>query len=143
MRCAVATIFMLSLTIVPGCAPGARSASDERACDGLTDADVSEGVADLRAGVESVEPIIESRGPKAPPHLAGAVLSVRATPAMSAPRLGRVLSCHAVRRTLAAPVQFEVTPTSTGFAVVVRSRDADATNEIIADAQTGARSSRR
>jgi hypothetical protein len=146
MRPVVATLSALSLGLVTACAGGVRSAGDaasaEGACAGLPSATVDRSVADLRANVESVEPLRDDPGPKAIPHLIGAVVQVRATPGMTAQWLGRVLACDAERHAAApscadercplapAGASSEVTSTPTGFAVAVRSRDPDVAHQI-------------
>jgi hypothetical protein len=154
MRCVAAGMSALSLALLPACA-GAWPAPDEvpaeRACAGLPAAVMDDAIAGLRANVESVEPLIESSNPKAPPHRAGAVVHVRATPGMTAQWLGRVLACSAVRQVTETerwPPAFagalrEVTPTPTGFAITLRAREPDLAGEIERQARalvaTGAR----
>jgi hypothetical protein len=103
---------------------------------------VAQVVTDVRANIEGVEVLYESEGPKAVPHTTGAVVRVRATPGMAAPWLERVLRCDAARRPPDACAAGDhgalvprgasqiVAPTTTGFAVYVRSRDPEVGKQI-------------
>jgi hypothetical protein len=142
MRLVAVALSALSCGIVTAC-EGARSAADEvpveRACAGLPGAEVDRVIDDLRANVQRVEPLRESRdGPKATPRLVGALIEVRATSGQTEQWLGRVLQCDRARHagpedgSLLAPssAHAEVTATPTGFAIALRSRDSDVAHEI-------------
>jgi len=142
MRLMAAALSTLALGLVTAC-EGARSAADEvpveRACAGLAGAEVDRVIDDLRANVERVEPLRDSKdGPKAAPRLVGALIEVRATPGETEQWLGRVLQCDRARHagpedgSLLSPsgAHAEVIPTPTGFAISVRSRDSEVAHEI-------------
>jgi hypothetical protein len=115
----------------------------ERACAGLSKADVDTTMAEVQANIEQVGPLRQGDGIKLPPHLAGAVIQVRATRTMTPQWLGRVLQCQVAQQEAALSraqdgcpldlggVQSEVTPTQTGFAVTIQSRNADVAGEIV------------
>jgi hypothetical protein len=78
-------------------------------------------------------------------QLAGAIVTFRALPGMTAPWLQRVIDCHLARNAalghevpempycplVPKGVTATVTPTSTGFAVAIRSSDLDTAKEIV------------
>jgi hypothetical protein len=145
MRRVTAATAALLFGLLSACAggepPAADAASIEHACAGLPDALVARTVADLRASVEGVEPLRDG-STKLTPRLLGAVVQVRATPGMTAEWLERVLQCDAARQGPSASCTPEacplapagasrnVTPTPTGFAIALRSRDLDVAHEI-------------
>jgi len=150
MRRIIATMIVLgSVTACNGeLRSAAEATSDDRACAGLPSAEVDRAVGEVLANVEGVESIHDGSNGKAPPHLVGAVVQVRATRGMTSQYLGRVLQCHAAQRRAAScdaerscalsleGAQREVTTTPTGFAVTLRSRDAGIAGEIERRART-------
>lgn len=144
MRRVIATMIVLGL--VTACSEELRSAADptseDHACAGLPRAEVDQAMGELLANVEGVESLHDSSNSKVPPHLVGAVVQVRATRGMTSEYLGRVLQCHAAQRRAVAcgserscalaleGANREVTTTPTGFAVTLRSRNAEVAREI-------------
>jgi hypothetical protein len=126
-----------ALLLATACGGGAPNAADEsqaqRACAGLPDAVVDQGIANLRANVDGAAPLHEVRA-KAPPKLVGASVQVLATPGMTPQWIGRIVQCDAERHTSAALVppgaRVEVSPTATGFIIAARSSDHDLALEI-------------
>ncbi len=151
---AAASISALFLAFLGACAGDVQrpldAPSTEGACAGLPDALLERTVAELRASVESVEPLRDGGG-KLTPRLIGAVVQVRATPGMTAGWLERVLQCDAARQGAAAACSpggcplappgaaRDVTPTNAGFAIALRSRDMDTAREIERRAKAFAR----
>ncbi len=117
------------------CGSVARGPSDEaaiqRACAGLADTMLDQGVAELRSNFDGSGPLREGAGTssKTLPRQVGAVVQIRAARGMTAQWLERMLQCDTARHGDAALIpagaSSEVVATPTGFVVSVRSEDAD------------------
>ena len=120
------------------------SANVAQTCAGIPDAQARAFVTDLRADVERVETVREPT--KTKPfvvHTVGADVYVRATPGMTTQWLTRLTQCHLVREGCGASqdhsscplgvagTTVDVSSTSTGFVVAVRSSDFVAAQEIV------------
>lgn len=125
--------------------------AEARACSGidLDDRDISPF--EHREDIVGVEPLTERSG-KAPAvraHDAGATVTFRAVPGMTAEWLQRVVDCHLARNSalghsvpnmpdcplVPKGAQATVRSTGNGFAVAIRADDPDAAREILARAQ--------
>jgi hypothetical protein len=138
-----------------------RSA-EASACAGLSERDRDESPFAHREDIASVTPLNEP-DPGIPAGSAyesgevrggheqlGAVVTFRALPGMTAPWLQRVIDCHLARNAalgynvpempycplVPKGVTATVTPTSTGFAVEIRSSDRDTAKEILRRAES-------
>jgi hypothetical protein len=121
--------------------------AEARVCAGLADEDRDISPFVHKEDIASVEPlyanVMSGKGQYA--RMEGAVITFRALPGMSAPWLQRLVDCHLARNAalghevpempycplVPRGVTATVTPTSTGFAVAVRSDDVDTANEVL------------
>jgi hypothetical protein len=126
--------------------------AESQACAGLSDEDRDIGPFTHREDIASVEPLTESANTGYEPatRIAGAVVTFRAVPGMTAQWLQRLANCHLARNAalghdvpempycplVPKGVTATVAPTSTGFAVTVRSDDQAAADEVLRRAQT-------
>lgn len=126
--------------------------AEARACVGISEADRNMSPFEHRADVESVTPLEVTVGPPKVQYKrrAGAVVTLRATPGMSAPWLQRLVDCHLARNAALGHVVPEmpscplvpkdvaasVTATRSGFAVTITSDDDATVEEIIRRAES-------
>jgi hypothetical protein len=127
--------------------------TEARACAGLSEDDRDISPFEHREDVASVEPFYASTSSSkggAQSRLAGAIVTFRALPGMTAEWLQRVIDCHLERNAaigheapdmpwcplLPKGVTATVASTGAGFAVVIRSEDTDTANEILRRART-------
>lgn len=126
-------------------------AAEARACVGISPADRDESPFEHVEDIASVAPYQEDAGTPKSPRLrtAGAVVTFRAVPGMTAEWLQRVVDCHLARNAAlghqvpempACPlvpkgVSAKVKSTGNGFAVIVRSDDDATAREILARAE--------
>jgi hypothetical protein len=121
--------------------------AEARVCVGLSEEDRDRSPFMHREDIASVEPLYANvssgKGPYA--RLEGAIVTFRAVPGMTAQWLQRVVDCHMARNAamghespempdcplVPKDVSAQVTATSTGFAVAVRSDDPAAANEVL------------
>lgn len=121
--------------------------TEARACVGISTEDRDESPFANREDITSVTPLdlkTTSGKPQYDRH-AGAVITFRAVPGMTAQWLQRVVDCHLARNAalghevpemtycplVPKDVTAKVTPTETGFAVEVRSDDSATADEIL------------
>ncbi|MCC7383965.1 MAG: hypothetical protein IT384_19140 [Deltaproteobacteria bacterium] len=125
--------------------------AEERACIGISPDDRDMSPFDHVEDIASVEPLTERGGPSKAfsQRKAGAVVTFRAVPGMTAEWLQRVVDCHLARNASlghAVPempncplvpngVQARVTSTGNGFAVAIRAYDGATAREILARAE--------
>jgi hypothetical protein len=106
----------------------------ERACVGLPESMIDQGVADLRSNFDGAASLREGAGYKTLPTLVGAQVQIRAVPGMTAQWLRRTLQCDTARHADAALVPAravtEVVGTPTGFTIYVRSTDPELARDI-------------
>ena len=124
--------------------------SEARACVGISVEDRDMSPFEHREDIASVEPLTvnaATRGSSA--RTVGAVITFRAIPGMTAQWLQRVVDCHLARNAAVGHdvpemplcplvprnVTAYVNPTASGFAVSVRSDDADTSREVLRRAQ--------
>ena len=139
----------LTALLVGGCAERTTappsSVDAVRVCDGIPEARSRAFLADLRADVEKVETVREPT--KTKPyvvHTVGADVYVRATPGMTAQWLARLTQCHLAREGCVAShdqynspfggvagTTIDISSTTTGFVVSMRSGDFVAAQEIV------------
>jgi hypothetical protein len=123
--------------------------AEARACSGLSEADRDTSPFAHRDDIASVEILKRESAPylgtRSPGLTAGASVTFRATPGMSAEWLQRLVDCHMARAAAAGfempemsycplmlkNVRATVTPARGGFAVEIRSDDAETAKEII------------
>lgn len=121
--------------------------AEARACVGLSDADRDESPFDHREDIASVAPLTEGVGAGKFQYTrtAGAIITFRALPGMTAQWLQRVIDCHIARNAALGHdvpemsycplvpnnVTARVDPTASGFAVAVRSDDSDTADEVL------------
>ena len=126
--------------------------AEARACVGLSDDDRDTSPFAHREDISSVEPLTDnvSSGKGQYARMAGAVITFRAVPGMTAQWLQRVVDCHVARNAalghdvpempycplVPKNVAAQVTATSAGFAVAVRSDDVDTAKEVLRRART-------
>jgi len=141
---------LLLIAMVVSCARGpgdpGRAADGEQACAGLSESQVADTVATILRNVASVESKYEAVSyPKGSPpqRLVGAVVYVRAAPGLNAPWITRALICgargHRPERceagdpcTLAVEgSEVATTEAGAGFAVTMRSANAETSREIL------------
>jgi hypothetical protein len=121
--------------------------AEAQACVGLTEEDRDRSPFTHREDIASVDPLYANlssgKGPNA--RLEGATVTFRAVPGMTAQWLQRVVDCHLARNAamgheaaempdcplVPKNVSAQVTATSTGFAVSVRSDDPATANEVL------------
>lgn len=125
--------------------------AEARACVGITPDDRDMSPFDHVEDIASVEPLTERTGTSKAPsqRTAGAVVTFRAVPGMTAEWLQRVVDCHLARNASlghAVPempncplvpngAQARVTSTGNGFAVAIRSDDTATAREILSRAE--------
>ena len=124
--------------------------AEARACAGIAAEDRGISPFEHLEDVASIAPLNESASGKASmPRTAGAIVTFRAVPGMTVEWLQRVVDCHLARNAALGHVvpempdcplvprgaEARVCSTASGFAVAVRSNDADAAREILARAQ--------
>lgn len=125
--------------------------AESRACGGISADDRDASPFDHFEDVSSVAPLYEDAGNSKQPsrRAAGAVVTFRAVPGMTAEWMQRLVDCHLARNAALGHVVPEmpdcplvpnhvgavVTSTGAGFAVTIRSSDADVAKEVLARAQ--------
>ena len=126
--------------------------AEARACAGISEADRDMSPFEHREDIASVERLVVTIGPAKVQYKrrAGAVVTFRATPGMSAPWLQRLVDCHLARNAALGHVVPEmptcplvpkdvsatVTATQSGFAVSITSDDDATVDEIIRRAES-------
>ncbi len=121
--------------------------AEARACVGLSDDDRDMSPFAHREDIAGVEPLTERfpSGKATYARVSGAVITFRALPGMTPQWLQRVIDCHLARNAalghevpempncplVPKNVTAQVTATSTGFAVAVRSDDVDTAREVL------------
>lgn len=132
-------VSLVSVALTSGCASAPRGAAKEAHVAAAPSCAEVQGGADVSvreafSNVESVETLREGGTAKFPPHPAGAIVHVGATRGMTAQWLSRAIACHVASDDVTpcsdagcplalARIRSEVTPTGTGFDVVLRPRD--------------------
>lgn len=125
--------------------------AESRACAGLSDEDRDLSPFAHREDIASVEPLTEGvpSGKATYPRTAGAVVTFRALPGMTAQWLQRVIDCHLARNAalghdvsempycplVPKDVTARVNPAASGFTVAVRSDDPDTAREVLRRSQ--------
>ncbi|MCG3174810.1 MAG: hypothetical protein GMKNLPBB_03099 [Myxococcota bacterium] len=125
--------------------------AEERACAGVSSDDRDMSPFEHVEDITNVEPLIEQTGTGKQPsqRTAGAIVTFRAVPGMTAKWLQQAIGCHLARNASLGHVvpempdcplvpngaQARVTSTGNGFAVAIRSDDAAAAQEILLRAQ--------
>lgn len=125
--------------------------AEARACVGIGAGDRDTSPFDHAEDIASVEPLFEGAATirESPPRAAGAVVTFRAVPGMTAGWLQRVVDCHLARNASLGHVvpempdcplvprgaEARVTSTGQGFSVTIRSDDAATACEIRARAE--------
>jgi hypothetical protein len=120
---------------------------EARACIGLSDDDRDRSPFTRREDIASVEPLYTSTSSSKGSYgrMQGALVTFRAVPGMTAQWLQRIVDCHLARNAalghdvpempdcplVPKDVTAQVTATSTGFAVAVRSDDPATANEVL------------
>jgi len=146
MKHIVIAAMALSLGLASACSsemPVSVQNPSHDACAGVAEAGIHETVAELRAQTESVERLYEQVGPKTATRPVGALVRVRATRGMSPQWLGRALECNAdgdargSSPLALAGVRSEISPTSTGFNVEIRSNNPTVAAEVLRRASAG------
>jgi hypothetical protein len=126
-------------------------AAEARACAGISPADRDASPFERVEDIASVAPYREDRGTPRSPRLrtAGAIVTFRAVPGMTAEWLQRLVDCHLARNAAlghqvpempACPlvpkgVTARVESTGDGFAVIVRADDEATAREVLARAE--------
>ncbi len=132
-------------------ASAALREAEARACAGISMEDRDMSPFDHVEEIASVRPLREDSGPPKARHkrTAGAIVTFRAVPGMTAEWLQREVDCHLARNASLGHVvpemptcplapngaQARVTSTGNGFAVTIRSDDDGAAQDILARAQ--------
>jgi len=122
--------------------------SEARACAGLSSEDRSTNPFDRIDDIAAVTPLVENTSSKfRQQRTAGALITVRARPGMTAEWLQRVVDCHLAHTATLDVADMpncplvprgavaRVTSTGNGFAFAVRSDNADTAREILDRAQ--------
>lgn len=125
--------------------------AEARACVDIEAADRDQSPFERVEDIASVEPLLDRVGTSktATQRIAGAIVTFRAVPGMTAEWLQRVVDCHLARNSALGHVmpdmpncplvpkgaEARVTSTGTGFAVTIRANDAETAREILSRAQ--------
>jgi hypothetical protein len=125
--------------------------AEAKACGGISTEDRDTSPFDHFEDVASVAPLYEDAGNSKQPsrRVVGAIVTFRAVPGMTAEWTQRLVDCHLARNAALGHVVPEmpdcplvpnhvtaaVTSTGAGFAVAIRSSDADVAKEVLARAQ--------